>query len=209
VVVQREQRLDAPALESHLGVVAHFDRALAQQQRQARYDQHDYRHHGRDQKLLIRALQVEPDHGQFRDAGRVMAPEPSPGIVVGPVLAVPAYEHVALAAQRVHAALQVDVQVAVLGDEQLVFARRHAVVRRDRPVAVRVQVGQVRKVGEVSQHVLPQQRPVHTVRGQQLIRPAEHDAHARRDQYVALFFCPHQLLSPQPLTLRRRRLRCR
>jgi len=153
--VQREQCPDAFALESHLGVVAHFDRPLAKDERQARYDEHDYRNHRRHQKLLVRAAQVEPNDGQLGYVGGVEAPEPGAGVVVRTVLAVSSDEHIALAAERVHATLQVDVQVAVFGDEQFVFARRHQIARYDRPVALRVQVGQMREVGEVGQHVLP------------------------------------------------------
>jgi len=154
--VQREQRPDALALEPHLGVVAYLDRSLAQDESQARYDEHDHRNHRRHQKLLVRAAQVEPDDGQLGYVGGVEAPEPGASVVVGTVLAEPSDEHLALAAERVHTALQVDVQMTVLGDEQLVFAWRHRVTVHDWPVALRVQVGQMREVGEIGQHVLPQ-----------------------------------------------------
>jgi len=154
--VQWEQRPDALTLEPHLGVVAHLDRSLAQDERQARYDEHDHRYHRRHQELLVRAAQVEPDDCQLGYASGVETPEPGASVVVGTVLAEPSDEHVALAAERVHAALQVDVQVTVLGNKQLVFARRHHVTGHDWSVALRVQVGQVREVCKVGQHVLPQ-----------------------------------------------------
>lgn len=76
------------------------------------------------------------------------------------------------------------------------FARRHVVVQRDRPVALRVQVGQVREVGQVAEHVLAQQRPVHAVRGQQLLGLIERHVHARREHHVVLVLGPH--LPPLP-----------
>jgi len=137
-VVQREQvqAFDTVAFEPHLGVVAHFYGALAQDKRQARHEQHNDGHDGRDQEFLVRSLQVESDDGLLRDVRRVVTPKASPCVVVGTILAVPSNERVALSAQRVHAALQVDLQMAVLGYEQFVFAWRHCVIHRDRPRAL-------------------------------------------------------------------------
>lgn len=107
--MQREQGLDASALEPHFGVIAHLDRFLAHDERDARYDQHDHGHDGRDQEFFVCALQVKPDDGQLGYSRGEVTPESSASVVIRAVLTEFAYERVAFAPQGVHAALQIDV----------------------------------------------------------------------------------------------------